>query len=81
MKNYFPPILTKIREFVKKYQEDIVLFIGVVLISLLSFAVGYIVGNEKKNESRKAEQTYEDSHYWRRNLRIISCLEVVGDDS
>jgi hypothetical protein len=34
--------LQEIKEFVKRYQADIVLVIGVILISLLSFAMGYI---------------------------------------
>ncbi len=36
-------ILSKISNKVKKYQADIILVIGVILISLLSFAIGYIV--------------------------------------
>lgn len=69
-------ILAKIKEFVKKYKEDVILFIGVVLISLLSFAAGYIAANEKKNE---AKQIYESSHHWRGDLRVVSCLEVIRD--
>ncbi len=36
-------MLEKIKQFVKTYQADIILVIGVILISLLSFAMGYIV--------------------------------------
>jgi len=36
-------ILQKIRDFVKTYQTDIILVVGVILISLFSFAMGYIV--------------------------------------
>jgi len=36
-------MLSKIKNFVKNHQSDIILVIGVVLISLLSFAMGYIV--------------------------------------
>lgn len=36
-------ILQKIKDFVKTYQTDIILVVGVVLISLFSFAMGYIV--------------------------------------
>jgi len=35
-------ILSRIKEFVKTYQADIILVVGVILISLLSFAAGYI---------------------------------------
>lgn len=36
-------MLSKIKNFVKKHQADIILVVGVILISLLSFAAGYIV--------------------------------------
>lgn len=36
-------ILPKIIEFVKKNGEQITLFIAVVLISLFSFAIGYLM--------------------------------------
>jgi hypothetical protein len=36
-------MLSKIKDFVKKHQADIILTAGVILISLLSFAMGYIV--------------------------------------
>ncbi len=35
-------MLSKIISFVNKYQGEIILFIGVILISLLSFGAGYI---------------------------------------
>jgi hypothetical protein len=33
----------KLSNFINQYQADIILLIGVILISLLSFAMGYIV--------------------------------------
>jgi len=33
----------KVKAFIDQYQADIILVIGVILISLLSFATGYIV--------------------------------------
>lgn len=36
-------MLAKLINFVKSHQADIILAIGVVLISLLSFAIGYIM--------------------------------------
>ena len=36
------PMLTKLINFVKIHQADIILVVGVILISLLSFAMGYI---------------------------------------
>jgi len=38
-------MLAKTIHFVKKYQTDIILFIIVILVSLLSFAAGYIIKN------------------------------------
>jgi len=35
-------MLAKLINFVKTYKADIILAIGVILISLLSFAMGYI---------------------------------------
>ncbi len=48
-------MLTEIKEFVKKNQSDIILFIGVVLISLLSFAMGYIVAKTQEKEPIRFE--------------------------
>ena len=48
-------MLTKIKEFVKNHQNDIILLIGVILISLLSFAVGYIVAKQQGKEPLKIE--------------------------
>ena len=41
-------MVAKLIQFVKTYQADIILFIGVILISLLSYAVGYMVGQEQE---------------------------------
>lgn len=49
-------MLAKIKQFVKKYQKDIILVIGVILISLLSFALGYIVAKIEEKEPIKIEQ-------------------------
>jgi len=35
-------MISKIIEFVKGHSDDIILLVGVILISLLSFAAGYI---------------------------------------
>lgn len=57
-------MLSKITNFVKKYQADIILVIGVILISLLSFAMGYIVAKTYDKEPIKIE--------YNSNLRIKS---------
>jgi hypothetical protein len=38
-------MLAKFLKLIKHYQADIILFITVVLVSLLSFAAGYIIKN------------------------------------
>jgi len=48
-------MLSRIKEFVKRYQADIILVIGVILISLLSFAMGYIVARQQEKEPLKIE--------------------------
>ena len=40
-------MLSKIKQFVKEYQIDIILLIGVILISLLSFSLGYITAKQE----------------------------------
>ena len=46
-----------IKEFIKKHQEEIILVIGVILISLLSFAMGYIVAKEQEKQPIRFEET------------------------
>lgn len=45
----------KARAFIDHYQADIILVIGVILISLLSFAVGYIMAKTQEKEPIKIE--------------------------
>jgi len=53
-------MLSKIVDFVKTHQADIILVIGVILISLLSFATGYIVARTQEKEPIKIE--YRDTN-------------------
>ena len=71
-------ILQKIKEFVKSYQADIILVIGVILISLLSFAMGYIVAKQQEKEPLKIEQ-YESSHHWGWDNWSLFSLETFGE--
>jgi len=68
-------MLSRIKEFVKRYQADIILVIGVILISLFSFAMGYIVARQQTKEPLKIE-FYENSYCWSRNLWAVSGLEI-----
>ena len=61
-----PIMLSKIKEFVKRRlsvlktnEVSIVLGIGVVLISLISFAVGYLVAREQLKEAIQIETSSE----------------------
>ncbi len=36
-------MIARIKNFVKEHESDIILFIAVVLLTLLAFALGYIV--------------------------------------
>ncbi len=48
-------MLSKIGEFVKEFKAEIILGIGVILISLLSFLIGYIVAKSDFKEQVKVE--------------------------
>lgn len=48
-------MLAKIKQFVKDYQSDIILVIGVILISFFSFAMGYIVAKTQEKEPIRIE--------------------------
>jgi hypothetical protein len=71
-------MLSKIKEFVKVYQDDIILVIGVILISLLSFAAGYIVAGQREKEPLRIEEHEEskNSHYWSGDSRPLFSLET-----
>lgn len=43
-------MLSKFIHFVKERQTDIILLIGVILISLLSFAMGYITAKQQEKK-------------------------------
>jgi hypothetical protein len=66
-------MLSKLIEFVKRYQADIILVAGVVLISLLSFAAGYIIA---KNYEKEPLQIEKSSYYRRGDSGPVSGLEI-----
>ena len=71
-------MLTKIQEFVKTHLDDIILVIGVILISLFSFAMGYIIAKQQEKEPIQFEN-YESSYYWSRDLRTLSGMETFRE--
>ncbi len=48
-------MLSRVIEFVKKYHQEMILLIGVILVSLLSFSIGYIVAFEEAKEPIRIE--------------------------
>jgi hypothetical protein len=64
-------MLSRLLQIVKEHQADIILLIGVILVSLLSFAAGYIVARQQEKEPIKFEIN-ENSHYWSGNKWVIS---------
>ncbi len=61
-------MLTKILAFVNKYQSDIILIIGVILISLIAYAVGFLTAIEqcKPDIQIYEPETITSSHNYRR---------------
>ena len=54
-------MLAKIKQFVKENLADIILVIGVILISLLSFAAGYIMAKQQEKEPIRFEETVNEA--------------------
>ena len=54
-------MISKIKEFVKTHELSIVLGIGVVLVSLLSFAAGYLAAVEQLKEPIQLEDSFVNS--------------------
>jgi len=53
-------MLTRIKEFVKKYKNDIILIIIVILISLLSFGTGFLVAKYQQKQPLEFEDNYNE---------------------
>jgi len=60
-------IFEQIKQLIVDHQNDIILLIGVILISLLSFALGYIIASLPKKEPIKIE-----SHQISTNLAQVT---------
>ncbi len=50
-------MLSALKAFVKSHVQDIILIAGVFLVSLLSFALGYISAKEAEKPPLEFEQT------------------------
>lgn len=53
-------MLADIKRVVKSHRSDIILLITVVLISLLSFAIGYIIAKYQEKEPIRIEYEKEN---------------------
>lgn len=49
--------LGNLEEFTKEYLDDIILVVGAILISLFSFAMGYLLAKQQGKEPIKFEQS------------------------
>ena len=56
-------LLSKISNRVKEHQDDIILIIGVILISLLSFAAGFIVARQQEKEPLRIEYRIQNIEF------------------
>jgi predicted negative regulator of RcsB-dependent stress response len=71
----------KIKEFIKEHWEEIILVIGVILISLLSFAIGYITAKQEEKEPIKIEKFQAPSIKFQTNTndQNFNFLVFLGD--
>jgi hypothetical protein len=51
----------KIIQFLKEHQDDLIILVSIILISLLSFAAGFIVAKRQEREPIKIE--YNQNHF------------------
>ncbi len=49
-------MITKIIQFVKANREDVLLFIAVMLVSMFSFSLGFIIAKMEEKEPLQFEQ-------------------------
>jgi len=54
-------ILNRIKQWIVANKDDIILLIGVILISLLSFALGFILAKQREKEPIKIENGEKNS--------------------
>jgi len=66
-------ILSKVKEFVKQYQAEIILFLGVALACFFSFFLGYIMA--KINEKRPLEIEFSCHRYLISSIVSPHCLQ------
>lgn len=73
----------KINNFLKNNQSDIILIVGVILISLLSFAMGYIMAKQQEKEPIKFELNEYKNLAFGENLVSINfhCVQIYENSN
>lgn len=61
-------MLSKFIKFIKSHEQDIVLLVGVVLISLLSFAIGFITAKQQEKQSLQFQMTNDQNPMFNQTL-------------
>ena len=64
-------IFLKAKRWIIKNENDIIILIGVILISLFSFALGFIVAKQQEKEPLKIESKY---NYKNENSSTSRCF-------
>lgn len=53
---YYMKMIAKVKNFVKRYEHEIVLFMAIFLITMLAFSLGYNFAKEQFKKPIKIEQ-------------------------
>ena len=69
-------MIADIKNLVKTHKSDIILLIAIILISLLSFAAGYLTA---KIYDKEQLQFQESSYNWGRHCGIVSGMETFAN--
>ena len=74
-------MLLKLTQFLKKHQEDIVLLIGVILISLFSFTIGFIIAKQQEKTPLKIEQHDINTLMIHQFHKYLINISIIGVNS
>jgi CHASE1-domain containing sensor protein len=69
----------KVKNFIKEHQSDIILLLGVMLISLLSFAMGYILAKQQQKEQIRFEKSANCESLANLRIRILVINSLFVD--
>ena len=74
-------MLLELTQFFKKHQKDLVLLIFVILISLLSFTIGFIVAKQKEREPLRIEQHDTNTLMIHQFHEYLIDISIIGVNS